>query len=168
MRALVITLATALAFAAPATAQGPPRTRQNVERLVRQRFAEVVQRELSLDDAGMRRLQTTVQKFDQPRRELMRRENQTRRDLRIELRPDGTPSQERVGGLLDELLAVQKQRIELHEQEDRELRTFLTPVQRARYFGLREQLRRRVEEMQQKRGGPPPGAGKFNRRPPPG
>jgi Spy/CpxP family protein refolding chaperone len=132
--------------------------RPGVEREVRQRFAQVVQRELALDDANMRRLETTVQKFDEPRRELMRRENQTRKQLRDELNSGDNARQDRVSTLLDDLLVAQKRRLELHEQEDRDLRAFLTPVQRARYFGLQEQLRRRVEEMQRGRGrgGPPP------------
>ena len=87
----------------------------------------------------------------------MRRENETRRDLRLQLRMGDSAQQNRVETLLDDLLAVQKRRIELHEQEDRDLRGFLTPVQRARFYGLKEQLRRRVEEVQMKRRGPPGG-----------
>ena len=131
--------------------------RQGVEREFRQRFAQVVQRELALDDAHMRRLEAILQKFEAPQRALMREENETRRDLRQQLRQGDSVEQDRVAKLLDDLLAVQRRRIDLHEQEDLDLRSFLTPVQRARFYGIQEQLRRRVEEVQMKRRGPPPG-----------
>lgn len=146
--------------------QDDPR-RQGVEREFRQRFAQVVQRELGLDDAHLRRLQATLQKFEAPQRDLMRLENETRRDLRLQLRMGDSAEQNRVEKLLDDLLAVQKRRIELHEQEDRDLRGFLTPVQRARFYGLKEQLRRRVEEVQMKRRGPPGGSPPGGRMGPP-
>jgi periplasmic protein CpxP/Spy len=159
--AVLLTAAPSGLIAQPA--QDPVR-RQQIERTLRQRFAQVIQRELQLDDSTMRRFGATVQKFDEPRRDLMRRENIARRQLRDELSGSGTPDQQKVSELLDDMLAAQKQRVALHEQEDRELRAFLTPVQRAKYYGLQEQLRRRAEEMQMQRNRPrgrpggPPGA----------
>lgn len=164
LRSLVLSVLSSLALLAPrAEAQGGGRRdgapgQQGMQREIRQRFAQVVQRELALDDTRMRRLQATLQKFDEPRRDLMRRENEVRRDLRMQLRAGDSVQQSRVESLLDEMLAVQKRRIELHEQEDRELRGFLTPLQRAQYYGLQEQLRKRVEDMQSRRR--PPGGGR--------
>lgn len=164
---LTFSLAFGLALmASGADAQGPaPReagpARQATQQQIRQRFGRLVQRELALDDAKMRRLQASLLKFDAPRRELIRRETEARRELRKQLRAGDSAQPSRVDSLLDEMLVVQKRRIELHEQEDRELRAFLTPVQRARFYGIQEQLRRRVEAVQAKRR--PPGGG----RPPP-
>lgn len=71
--------------------------------------------------------------------------------------------------LLDDMLRLQRQRFVLHEDEQRELALFLTPVQRAKYFGLQEQMRRRMEEMRtQRETGKPVGQPRRMRRPPPG
>jgi Spy/CpxP family protein refolding chaperone len=43
------------------------------------------------------------------------------------------------------LLDVQRQRLELQQKEQTELSEFLTPEQRARYIGMMEQLRRRIQ-----------------------
>lgn len=153
MKTLMMTVALIAATSATAVAQpvADPARRAQMERVLRQRFAEVVQRELQLDDSTMRRFGATVQKFDEPRRDLLRRENMARRQLRDELSGGGVPNQQKVSELLDDMLNAQKQRVAIHEHEDRELRAFLTPVQRAKYYGLQEQLRRRAEEMQMQR-----------------
>lgn len=146
--------------------------RGQMERMVRQRFAIVVRRELALDSATMRKLQQTLQRHDGTRRELMRTENEARHELREAIHGGDSVDQGRISTLLDDLLTVQKRRIELHEQEDREMRTYLTPLQRAKFYGLQEQLRRRVEQMQmQRRAGPVgphdrPGPPPHWRRPP--
>ena len=59
---------------------------------------------------------------------------------------------------------VQKRRVQQMEQEDKDLATIMSPVQRARFLGLQEQMRRQMEERRQGRGqgGPPP-----RREPPP-
>jgi hypothetical protein len=79
--------------------------------------------------------------------------------------------------MLYRLFALQRQRLYLIEAEKMVLATFLTPVQRARMFGLVEKLRRRMAEMRENRAEPrrlpgrrpddrPPGPGGA-RRPPP-
>ncbi len=83
---------------------------------------------------------------------LAMRERETRRALRDELMSGANPNQGKVAGLLDQMLRLQRQRLDLVESEQRELAKFLTPVQRARYFGLQNQMRRRMQELQQRRG----------------
>jgi hypothetical protein len=83
-----------------------------------------------------------------------------RRDLREQLEAGDRADQKRVGELLDRLMTFQDQRFELVREEQRELAGYLTPVQRAKYLVMQEQLRRRVEEMRGRgRGGPPHGRG---------
>jgi Spy/CpxP family protein refolding chaperone len=72
-------------------------------------------------------------------------------------------NQQKVAGLLDQLMRLQRQRLDLVEGEQRELAKFLTPVQRAKYLGLQNQLRQRMQELRDRVG---PGA--MRGRPPMG
>jgi Spy/CpxP family protein refolding chaperone len=144
------------AAAPPALAQGAPDApRPQLERQVRERIARIVQARLELTDAQMQKLDATNRKFEQRRRTLFEGERAARRDLRGQLELDDRADQKRVSQLLDQLLSFQDQRLGLVREEQRELAGYLTPVQRARYLALQDQLRRRVEEMRgDRRGGP--------------
>lgn len=144
----------------------PPMERDSLEARVRARMAQVVQRQVGLSDDQMRRLAVTNRRFEGQRRDLVMRERQVRLGLRDELAQPDTARQQQVGRLLDEMLQLQRQRLELIEAEQKELATFMTPIQRARYFGMEEQLRQRMMEMREQ-GMRRPGAG-GPRRPPPG
>ena len=124
--------------------------RAALERRVRERLARVVQQRLGLDDAQMRRLQETNRRFERQRVEAGRREWQARARLRRELAAPAAADQAAVDTLLAVLLRVQRERLTMVEEEQRALGAFLTPVQRAQYLALQEQLRRRVEEARRK------------------
>lgn len=165
-----------LAAAAPtlgAQDPAPATERDSLEARVRVRMGQMLKTQLGLSDEQVRRLQATNQRFAGPRRQLIGEERQVRGDLRRALERGGDTTV--VGGLLDRVLDLERRRLALAEEEQRELATFLTPVQRARLFGMEEQLRRRMMEMRQDRqddgrrpsrrpDGPPPVA---PRRPPP-
>jgi Spy/CpxP family protein refolding chaperone len=68
-----------------------------------------------------------------------------RRDLRQAIAIGESARSPETGRLLDGLLDVQRQRLELQQKEQTELSEFLTPEQRARYIGMMEQLRRRIQ-----------------------
>jgi hypothetical protein len=134
----------------PARAQdtsAPRGDRAQLERQFRQRAARVVQQRLGLTDAQMARLQATNQKFEGRRRAMVAEERQIRGDIRAQLAAGDTADQQRVAALIQRAIRVQRQRLELVEQEQGELATFLTPVQRARYLEIQERLRRRVDEL---------------------
>ena len=139
----------------PATAR-----RAELERAFRQRTGEIVKRQLRLDDNQMSRLQTTNQDFDRQRMALVADERQTRHALRAELLAGDAANQQKVGDLLDQMLRFQRRRIDLQENEQRELGKFLTPVQRAKYFGLQAQLRKRMMELRDQ---PAAGGGQLQR-----
>jgi len=125
--------------------------RQELERRFRDRSANIVRRELQLNDNQMSRLQAVNKQFGTQRAALFGEERRTRQALRAELMaPD--PNQQKVATLLDQLMGVSRRRFDILASEQRELATFLTPVQRAKYFGLQNQLRQRLEEVQ-RRGG---------------
>lgn len=157
-------IALACVFGSGATvvkAQEPPpppaAERDSLEARVRQRMAEVVRRQLGLDNDQMRKLGETNRRFEVQRRDLLTRERDVRMDLRDEMQSGDTSRQAQVARLLDQMLVVQRQRTEQLEAEQKELATFLTPIQRAKYFAMEEQIRRRVMEMREQGMRSPPG-----------
>lgn len=160
LRSAIVLLLAASLLAAPAIAQGGGRGR--LEQQVRERIGRVVQQQLGLTDAETQRLQGVNQRFEGQRRELVRQEREARLSLRSEVLRGDSADQKRTDALLGTLLDLQRKRLDLVEAEQRELARFLTPVQRAKYLALQDQMRRRVEEMRQRAGqrrpgGPGPG-----------
>jgi Spy/CpxP family protein refolding chaperone len=109
------------------------------------------------------------------RRALRRDEMEARKAMRTELLAGDNANETRVAELLEQMPRLERRRIELLEQEQRELARFLTPLQRARYFALQDELRRGMQELQRRRLGDgdtvrngPPGAEQRMRRRPPG
>lgn len=125
--------------------------RQELERRFRERSADIVRRQLQLNADQMSRLQGVNRQFETQRAALFAEERRARQALRAEL-TSANPNQQKVATLLDELMGVSRRRFDIQASEQRELAKFLTPVQRAKYFGLQNQLRQRMEEVQ-KRGG---------------
>ena len=164
-RIIITTLALLAEASAPLTAQvtGPEREiapqRAELERRVRERTAEIVRRRLQLNDDQMSRLRVANQQFDQQRMALVTEERQARLALRSELVAGDAANQQKVGALLDQLMRLQRRRLDLMENEQRELGKFLTPVQRAKYFGLQTQLRKRMQELRDRAQGRPAAEG---------
>ena len=121
--------------------------RRQLEERFRQRTGDLVRRRLQLTDDQMIRLQTTNRQFEQQRIALLARERELRRELRQQLVAGDNADQGRVGELLDQTIRLQRQRLDLADSEQRELAKFLKPVQRAKYFGLQNELRRRMQEV---------------------
>jgi len=155
VRALLALGAAALVgLAAPAPAQqqqqptDPAGRRATAEQQLRQRIGQVVQKRLGLTDDQLRRLARVNQSYEPQMTALFRQERQVRLRLQPELRgPDSTANQQLVDTLMNQFFAIQRQRLELVERENRELAAFLTPVQRVKLFEMREQIRRRLEEQ---------------------
>lgn len=152
-RNLVVMLALlTLPFAiAEAQGRGGAVRGDTVGRDMRAAFARRVQQVLGASDEQMRRLAPINRRFEDQRRAMLLDERAVRGELRRELRA-ATPDEAKVGQLLDRLFASQRRRLELVEQEQRELAAVLTPSQRARYLVLQQEVRRRVEGMRQERG----------------
>ena len=133
-----------------------------LEQRVQQRLAQMMKQQLGLTDAQMKKVQETNRKFEGKRRILMDQERDVRMSLRDEMARPDSARQGQVGALLERVTKVQHQRLDLLEEEQKELGTFLTPMQRAQYMGMEERVRQRMQEMrqQQLRGGrmnPPDG-----------
>jgi hypothetical protein len=125
--------------------------RQRMEQQLRQQVWQITRERVGLTDEQMSRLETTAQRFDARRRALAQDERAQRQILRSELTAPTGGDQERVGAALDRVLQLQRDRLDLQAEEQHELATFMTPVQRARFTALQEQLRRRAAAMRAKR-----------------
>jgi protein CpxP len=125
----------------PATA---PR-RQAAERRFQEGLARIVQARLRLSDDQMRQLVEINRRSARQRQELFGRERDARVGIRSEISKGESADQNRVAALVDELFSIQRQRLDLLQAEQRELARFLSPVQRAQYLELQEQVRRRVQ-----------------------
>lgn len=126
----------------------------------RERMGEVVQRQLQLSDEQTRRLRTVAARLEPRRRALIAEELAVRTALRAQIAAGDSASDAEITALLSRMIEVQRARAGLMETEQQELGAFLTPLQRAKYLGIEEQMRLRAEQLQ---GRPMPGQG-----PPPG
>jgi hypothetical protein len=133
-----------------AGAEGAPR-RQQLEARLRQQLWRVTKNRVGLTDAQMTRLAETSRPFEAQRRQLTMQERNERLALRRELLAGTSANQERVATSLDRVLDLQRRRAQLQIDEQRALAAFMTPVQRARYAALQEQLRRRAENLRGQR-----------------
>ena len=160
LRRGVAALALALLGASSAGAQrspsagAPSADRARLERQFRERVGRTVQARLQLTDAQMARLQRMNSSFETRRRSLAAEERSLRFSIGQQIAAGDRADQDSVARMIDRAIGIQRQRLDLVAQEQRELSSFLTPVQRARYLDLQERLRRRVEELrrQQRRG----------------
>lgn len=125
--------------------QGDPAARQQLEQRFRNGMARVVRKRLGLTDDQMTRLAQANARYDARRRDLNREERARRVELRSQLVAGDGANQERIAAALDRVLQLQRERIDLQIEEQRQLATFMSPVQRARYAALQEQIRRRLE-----------------------
>ena len=127
--------------------RGASATRAQLERRFRQMLYQVTRRRVGLSDAQMNRLMPINQRFETERRAIQRQERETRLALRDAMRDSTHADQARITSYLDKLVELQRQRVELVAREQRDLAEFMTPLQRARYTALQEQVRRRIEQM---------------------
>ena len=131
----------------------PPAERQMLQRQVRQAFAKAVRRQLNLSDDQMRKLQSVDLKYERQRIALLRDERQARQGLKSTMDDSTNVDQAKVDGFLSQLVKAQRTRADLLEGEQKELTGFLTPLQRAKYFAMKERLNRRMQELAQQNGG---------------
>ena len=139
--------------------------RAQLEQQIRDRIGTALKKNLNLTDDQFAKLQATNKRFEERRRLLVEQERDARMCMRDIMITGDTTNQARVSQALDRMLQVQRQRFELVEAEQKEVAGYLTPLQRARYLGMQEQMFRRVEALRQqgmnrgRAGGPPMGAG---------
>ena len=134
----------------PAGIEEGPR-RQELEARLRRQLWRVTKNRVGLSDEQMTRLAETSRPFEIQRRQLAVQERTERLALRREILTGENANQQRVAASLDRVLDLQRRRALLQIEEQRALASFMTPLQRAKYAALQEQLRRRAENLRGQR-----------------
>src|SRR5213079_1087922 len=145
-----------LAAAVPAlAAQQPADTSedavQQLQRQLRQRWNERVRHDLNLSDEQAAKLQGTEGKYQQQRRDIAQRQQAVNEALRGQLQPGVAANGDSVRRLMDAREHNRTALAQLERDEDKEIAGYLNPVQHARYQMMREQLRRRIQDIREQR-----------------
>jgi hypothetical protein len=119
--------------------------RARAEQAIREALAQVVRERLNLTDDQAVRLQAVNRRFADDRLRILGDEFRVRRALRRELATGDSMRSPETARLLDQLLDLQRQRLDTQQQEQQALAEFLTPGQRARYLAMMDQLRKRIQ-----------------------
>jgi protein CpxP len=129
--------------------------RQRLEQQLREGLWRIAKRRIGFSDEQMKRLEETSQRYDARRRALIAEERAQRLTLRQQILTDasagGGADQDLVARALDRILQLHRDRIELEVQEQKEFAAFMTPIQRAKYVALQEEVRRRADALRRQR-----------------
>jgi hypothetical protein len=153
MRKVLVVMTGLFLLAQPARAQDlqddtGPRAGE-LRRQIENRFAARVQEELGLTDAQASRMRSTVGSMFERRRALEGDERRFRSALAGQLRPGVAANQDSVARLMEALLDVRQRYVESFRDEMKEMSAYLSPVQRAQFFLMRERLLDRVRAARQ-------------------
>ena len=156
MRILVLAalLATGAAGAALAqTGDSAPRDPRVLRQQIEERFAQRVQEQLGLTDEQTTKLRAASREYGGRRQALETRERALRQALSGQLRPGVAADQDSVARLTRDLVELRVSYAETWRDEMGELSRFLTPVQRAQLYVMRDRLLQRVQEIRDQRSG---------------
>jgi hypothetical protein len=136
---------------------GGMRQRQQLERRVEQGFARVVQNQLDLTQEQLGSLQSVMQSFREDRQAI----NRGQASLRYRLGDPGLPglTDDAAKEMLSEMIRLQEAELDLYRREQAQLLTVLSPNQLVRFYRLREEWGRRIQELRQPGGPRGPGGG---------
>jgi len=154
----VLALTASLALAGSVQAQQrPPGDRARMEEEVRQRFEQLMFRELGLDEESGRVVAETLRSFRPARAELAQRRR------RLQRRMEGTGAllaEDEAREVLAGLAGLAREEADLLVQEQSALLEILSPPQVVRLYGLREAFGARLRQLRDRRGpGGSPGGG---------
>lgn len=159
MHARTMTMALlSLLAAAPAVAQQTRQDPEQLREMVVRRFMENFRTQAALTDEQFGRLQESMRRTFQSRREMQHEEQEMLQALQAQLRPGVAADRDSVGRLLDAVIAVQQNRIDRLRAEQAELAEYLDPVQRGQLVLAFARLERQIQQLIQERvqGAQPP------------
>jgi hypothetical protein len=133
------------------TQEAQPQGRQQLQQQIRRTLWRVTKQRIGFTDEQMTRLERTTQRYDQERRQLAVEEKAQRVALRREILADSAANQASISAALDRIHAAQQRRLDIQAEEQKEFATFMTPLQRARFTALQEQVRKRLQEFDRTR-----------------
>ena len=148
---LVLLLITPLSPAAAQQSDSAAKT-DSLRHRIEERFASRVQEQLGLTNEQTAKLRATSQQFGVRRRELHTRYRQLREALSGQLRPGVAANQDSVAKLTDAMIDLRVASGQATRDEMREVAKYLTPVQRARFFVMRDRLYHHMKEAREHRG----------------
>ena len=126
-----------------------PAQRARLEQQIRTRMGKRVREALGLNDVQVAKLTELTRRYEEKHRVLQDQERDVRMSLREEVLRADTTRGAQMNALLDRYIRNERQRVDLAEQEQKELAAFLTPLQRAKYFGLQEVIRNQIQNLRQ-------------------
>ncbi len=144
----------ALPLSAQSGTQVPARdttAQREMRSRIEQNFVARAKEEMGLNEEQTTKLVAAERKMADRRRVI---EQETRRlngVLADQLRPGIAAKDDVVKGSLDSLGALRVGYAQVFRDEQRELSAFLTPVQRAQFYRMRERMIDRVDEVRQQR-----------------
>jgi hypothetical protein len=156
MRRVWILFALLAGLSMPAVAQEPldeqdttgaELLRQEIER----RFADRVRQNLGLNDDQMTKLRATNERYGPRRRQLIREWLGYELALRRQMRPGVAANSDSVRIYMDGQQRVRAAQLALDQDVDKEMASYLTPVQRAQYHMMWRNFLQRVNELRQGR-----------------
>jgi Spy/CpxP family protein refolding chaperone len=129
----------------PSSASPDPRSPEQLRKEVYERMRALrafkIVEELKLDENASARLFPVLAKFDDREMALAAERREIIRDLRLQVE-SSHPDDARIGKTIERLLANRARRHELHDEQIKELRRVLTPVQQAKLVLLLPRLER--------------------------
>jgi hypothetical protein len=154
---LVPTLPAAAQTPAPAarpdTGAAAAQQRAELQGRIERNFIARANEELGLTDAQSTKLVDAQRRFADRRRLMERETRRLNEVLAGELRPGIAANERVVTTTLDSLGTLRVHYAQLFREEQRELGTFLTPVQRAQLYRMRERMMGTVADMREQRQG---------------
>lgn len=115
------------------------------------RFGAQVRQVLGLTDQQALQLRATLNVYGPKRRAMEREERLIKQGLQGQLRPGVAADADSVAKLTDRLLALKVSYAQTFVDEDKEMATYLTSVQRAQFQVMRERLMARIEDIREQR-----------------
>jgi Spy/CpxP family protein refolding chaperone len=148
------------------SAQGPRMGSAEMRQRIEERFTERVKTELGLTDEQTTKLKEVASGWFDKRRAMEGEERNLREALQGQLRPGVAANSDSVTRIVNQLLDLKVKYAESYREENKQL-GFLTPVQRAQYYSLRERLLDALKQARaSRRAGPGMGGQKWMGRHP--
>lgn len=129
----------------------PAARRQMMEQQLRRGLWRIAKQRIGFTDDQMVKIEQTSERFDQRRRSLAQQEKSHRLQLRNQIVSDSAANQGTIATAMDQLHSLQRQRLDLAAEEQKEFASFMTPIQRAKFMALQDQVRKRMLELQKNR-----------------
>jgi hypothetical protein len=162
MRSLTLIATLTLGALPTLAAQQPAAARRDTvveEVVMRDRIQETflarAKEEMGLNEEQLTKLRAAEQRVAARRRSLEQEMRRLNGVLADQLRPGIAAKEDVVTKSLDSLGTLRVSYAQTFREEQRELATFLTPVQRAQFYRMRERMVDRVREVRQDRSGRP-------------